>query len=476
MVPHVFLISSASLAQAFTRSFPSCFPIMAPKRCRILLAPPRKLPVPRARKERTLQAPDSNARTPSPQPRKKRTRTLEKPEIMRRRVGTSARNPARATLSLVAETDFEYSSNNQSSDGTTSCKPGIRLPEKRLKERLLQAKSTRRTSLAAAATQQPTLGQLTLLERVTVKSQTEKSYEQAMNLFVAFCDVDNRRLVEDAEVDAELVRFFNERFAAGQPAHQGEVCMAALMHFQPQFSRVGDAKLPRAWKALKGWRRRAPCRSRLAYPFQVWAAMCWVLARNGHWGMAAYVLWMVVTYNRPSEPLTVQRRDLSRPMIGVSPQWTVLLWPAERDGRSKVLGSDDSLTLDTKIVPWFPQLVEVLSEGPQAENIFNFTYAEFNKEFTRARRKLRIKRLVPYQARHSGASIDLCLLYRSIPEVKGRGRWASEKSMLRYNRAAKLAQSMKQFDQRQQDFFVAAERQLEELFFGKVAPEALRLP
>ena len=106
-------------------------------------------------------------------------------------------------------------------------------------------------------------------------------------------------------------------------------------------------------------------------------------------------------------------------MAGVSPQWTVLLWPSERDARSKVLGSDDSLTLDTKVAPWFPELVSVLAERPQHAKIFDFTYAEFTKEFTRARRKLRIKRLVPFQARHSGVSADLCLNFRSIVEVKG---------------------------------------------------------
>jgi hypothetical protein len=143
--------------------------------------------------------------------------------------------------------------------------------------------------MAAAATH-PTLAQLSFLERAPVQPATEQSYEDAMMEFLEFCNIDNRRLVGDAEVDAELVRYFNERFGAGMPAHHGEVCMAALMHFLPQYSKVGDSKLPRAWRALKGWRRRAPSRSRLAYPLQVWAAICWVLCLGGHWGMAAYVL------------------------------------------------------------------------------------------------------------------------------------------------------------------------------------------
>ena len=192
--------------------------------------------------------------------------------------------------------------------------------------------------------------------------------------------------------------------------------------------------------------------------------------------MAVYVLWLLTTYNRPSEPLSVLRRDLNRPMAQVCQDWTVLLWPAERDGRSKVLGSDDSLSLSTRIIPWFTQVVEALADGPDAEPIFNFSYADFVKEFTRARRKLRIKKLVPYQCRHSGASVDLCNNYRSVAEVKARGRWGSEKSMMRYNRAAKLAASMKVFDQRQLAFFAAAERQLEALLFGRVTPESLHLP
>ena len=84
--------------------------------------------------------------------------------------------------------------------------------------------------------------------------------------------------------------------------------------------------------------------------------------------------------------------------------------------------------------------------------------------------------LVPYQSRHSGASVDLCNNHRSIAEVKARGRWGSEKSMMRYNRAAKLAAGMKVFDQKQLAFFAAAERQLEALLFGRTAPESLRLP
>ena len=101
-------------------------------------------------------------------------------------------------------------------------------------------------------------------------------------------------------------------------------------------------------------------------------------------------------------------------MHGVSPAWTVLLRPSERDGRSNVLASDDSLPLDSKILPWFPALCKVLAEGPQEEKIFDLSYQDLVLEFGRSRRSMRIKRLVPYQTRHSGASIDLCLAHRAM--------------------------------------------------------------
>ena len=134
------------------------------------------------------------------------------------------------------------------------------------------------------------------------------------------------------------------------------------------------------------------------------------------------------------------------------------------------------MTLSTRIIPWFPETLEVLADGPQEEKIFDFGYQDYVKEFTRTRRRLKIKKLVPYQARHSGASIDLCLSYRSIAEAKHRGRWGSEKSMLRYNKSAKLAQSLKQFSSRQLDYFRTAESRLEALFFGRVRAEDLQLP
>ena len=295
-----------------------------------------------------------------------------------------------------------------------------------------------------------------------------------MQEFLRWSDTNAGPLVEDAAVDDAIVRYMNAEFSAGKPAHDGEVLLAGMLHFQQRYKKAGG--LPRSWRALKGWRRSAPSRSRVAFPFCVWAGIIWDLCFRGLWIMGIYLLWMLITYSRPAEPLQVRRRDLCRPVAGASPVWTVVLFPAERSLRSKVLASDDSLTLSSRIVPWFPVILEILSEGDPDERLFDFDYQVLAREFRRTCKRLRIRRLVPYQARHSGVGIDLSLGHRSIPEAKDRGRWASDKSMMRYNKSAKLAQVLKQFDDKQMAYFRSAERRLEALFFAQDKEGELPLP
>ena len=60
-------------------------------------------------------------------------------------------------------------------------------------------------------------------------------------------------------------------------------------------------KLARSWRVLKGWRKRAPTRSRRPVPRVIWSGVCWEMLRNKKPLMAIHVLMMVVTYCRPGE-------------------------------------------------------------------------------------------------------------------------------------------------------------------------------
>ena len=93
----------------------------------------------------------------------------------------------------------------------------------------------------------------------------------------------------------------------------GEVLLAGLLFFQPQYRKLGGQKLARSWRALKGWRKKAPTRSRRPSPRMIWSAVCWEMEKPL---MAIHVLITVVTYCRPGELLQSMREHLTRLMHG----------------------------------------------------------------------------------------------------------------------------------------------------------------
>ena len=55
-----------------------------------------------------------------------------------------------------------------------------------------------------------------------------------------------------------LARCFDEWYFKGEMANLGEKVLAALMDENPDYGKLGSRKIPRAWRALKAWRRLAP--------------------------------------------------------------------------------------------------------------------------------------------------------------------------------------------------------------------------
>ena len=118
----------------------------------------------------------------------------------------------------------------------------------------------------------------------------------------------------DEDVDASLCRYMTRMYVAGEQSNAGDYLLAALLHHRPEFGKWGSRKHPRAWRALRGWRKATPPRSRSLLARQIWTGIIWELARRGEWQMGLYVLTMVTTYLRPSEPLRIRRSDFVAPV------------------------------------------------------------------------------------------------------------------------------------------------------------------
>ena len=90
---------------------------------------------------------------------------------------------------------------------------------------------------------------------------------------------------------------------------------------------------------------------------------------------------------------------------------------------------------------WWEKVLPELARGDAKQRVWKFSYAEFVPVSKAAATSIGLPSLVPYQARHSGASIDSAGKHRSLPEIQRRGRWKMLASVKRYERHAQLGQS-----------------------------------
>ena len=158
--------------------------------------------------------------------------------------------------------------------------------------------------------------------------------------------------------------------------------------------------------------------------------------------------------------------------------WALLVCPSHRKMTTKVGVQDDSIACDCKWTPWLDKVRPFLADGPADSCCWNFTYPDFCRQFRLALKELRMEKqqIVPYQARHSGAAIDQARRLRPLAETKKRGRWASDKSVVRYERHARLGHSARLLTPTQRVTVDFAELHFGELVLGQMHARRLPMP
>ena len=459
-----------------------CLHAMAPKRVRILSAPAtRARPANEqrpAKRARTLPKDCTRRRTPSPVETSKRQRTLPRPKLISRRLShvvwpphSSIRQGAEKSALITEGLTFD----SETSSATTSSSSGHQKGRSRV---LTNRKRNRRKVITLLLGNGDIVPNMTYLEQVTVTVKTARRYRKAIKSFLQWASHIRRGLLaEDSELDAALVAYMDELFLQGHQPDYGETLMAAVLWKMPEFGRHGQKKLARSWRALKGWRKKCPARTRRPHALALWWALAWEMCRQGAWNMAVYLVFTLSTYMRPSEPLLIQCQDLVPPTPGVSREWHVTLFPEERAARSKTYAVNDSVCLTTSLCPFLPELLETLyNSRNQDELLFPFTYADYLVMFDRCRRQASLPKMVPYQTRHSGPACDIAKGFRDRAGVKERGRWKDDRSVQRYEQRARLGQSFQQLSPALKAHVLLCEERLGALLCGRLRPEDLIWP
>lgn len=337
------------------------------------------------------------------------------------------------------------------------------------KKRTLQRKRKRSLQKLVTSGMTQARPDQSLLEVASVSKRVRDSYDSKWEEIQEMAKEAKVNIDDEKAVDQMLVSLFNKKFLSGEGSHYGDYVMAALMDRKPMYGKYGDHRLPRSWRSLKGWRKLCPSRSRLAYPLAVWCAVSWRMVCNGHLSKAIFNLIQLSTYHRPGALLKLRKLGLVKPVAGVTGYWSIVTSLTETADVSKVGGKDDSVLLDSTWLQFIEPILERMSRGRKKDLVWDFDYGQYLQVFQQACEELRID-LVPYQARHSGPSIDRASKSRELEEVRKRGGWLTRQSVMRYEKAGRLAATWQKLDADLQMVRKAAEQHLEAIILGRPYP------
>ena len=190
---------------------------------------------------------------------------------------------------------------------------------------------------------------------------------------------------------------------------------------------------------------------------------------------AILTLMGLESYARPGELMKLRRCDLVAPLRGGLSNYSLVISPEELMRPTKVKTFNDTLELDSA---WFqflrPLLKELRGDGGE-EALWSFDYPSFYRTFEQCRRELLLPKIVPYQWRHSGPSADMQSRSRTIAQVQKRGRWQTQKSVLRYERHSRLGASWNSLGDKLRSHLLRCEKHLEEVFQGSLVGCGLAL-
>ena len=142
--------------------------------------------------------------------------------------------------------------------------------------------------------------------------RTNRLYAQHASRFAEWCRWQGLSWTSTAELDVMLTAFLGHLALDGFDTATGRVTIAALRHFVPGLG-GGRASLPRASRALDGWKKLKPPTMRLPLPRPAIMAVLGVLLSRGQVEIALFILMSFAAYLRPSEAARLQGHSLAPP-------------------------------------------------------------------------------------------------------------------------------------------------------------------
>ena len=210
----------------------------------------------------------------------------------------------------------------------------------------------------------------------------------------------------------------DEHFSAG------DYLMNGMSYLWPRDS------YPEGWACLRGWKRVTVEVQGGPVGAESLAVMEHDLrSHDNKMAHTAADMLSVATdgYCRESDLLKLLREDVVLADAGE----VVLLFGRSRRGEAAKTGREQGVRLDW---PHSETIVRRRCEGLRPKDrVFGVSAAEYTSWWNWAAARVGVTR-PPHSVRHTGAARDLAEGYRSLEQVRRRGRWVSDKSVARYGK------------------------------------------
>ena len=308
------------------------------------------------------------------------------------------------------------------------------------------------------------------LEANAVKPSTLKDYIKRTGEFAQWCQQQPKQPNSPQELDKLLVQWFDAQYALGKSSGDGSKLIASLQNLHPRLR--AEHLLPRAARAIKGWRRLVPPHSRPPVPWLAVTAMIGALHWLSHPATAFGMLIQFVCYLRPGELVGLTPSHVVRPTAHAGPyakRWGLLLGPQALGVPTKPGEFDQSVLIDWSELHWIGPLMEaLLKDVPAQQTLFNLSGLEYNALLRLAARVTGSDILdpQPYGLRHGGASMDILTSRRSLSEVKKRGRWKTDASVRRYEKATLALKQLARLAPETIEYGKLIEKHMAAIFLG----------
>ncbi|CAE7599810.1 kidins220 [Symbiodinium sp. CCMP2592] len=267
-----------------------------------------------------------------------------------------------------------------------------------------EEKAVKRQKLISR-TSSPRLHGQTFLEQVAVSAPVAADYASRLRRFMEARHIKDIRAMPEIQLDESLSIYLNNLFEEGADVSEGSKVFAAVLDARPGSSQ--QMVLPRSRRCLKGWSNMDPGKTRPPIPFALIALIALDLLDNRIYEAFLIILIMFSAYLRPGEALCIRSADLVRPTRSVR-HFTINLQPADRWESSKTGLSDETIVLDSPLIPHLGRLLGQLANRRAGLPLFTLDYRMLRFHWQQALVRIgrRHNHAVLYQLRHSGPSHD----------------------------------------------------------------------